>query len=700
MTEMPAMLPLFVPLVLLAAFLDFSVQPLASRLLLPETGGSSAAWTIGQLFFLGALLVGYLAALGLERRFGMARATDAAGAALVGWGALALLDDPLAIRLGPGPLELGALIGLALGAGLPVLALFCLSPLLGRRWAAVAPAAAYLLWVPSNLGSLGGLLAYPLLLEPLVDVSAQRWLWAAGSLLLGVGVLLLGRRLRAAPAAPHPEAEAASGDGSWRGWIGISTLAVGLSLALTNRLTLDVPAGPFVWVGPLAVFLAAYALAFSGRPRPAALARPLALPALLGLLVLGIAPARQPAALSFAAQLVLWAPLVTALAAALAARRPRGERIIEFSVATGLGGVLAGLLVGVLAPRLLDRPLEFELLALAAGLFLLGELRGHAYGARAALAIGASGLLLAVLARPEWALLAPAAALLALLARRPRLAPPLLAALVALTALLAPFDTAHALLHARSPFGAYRVRADGELRVFYHGSTVHGWARAAAAERAPVAYYWGLPALTGALRAEQGGTLRIGAVGLGVGTVARLADAGDRVRFWEIDPAVERIARDWFPYLREAPAGSVEVVIGDGRFALAAEPTGAYDLLLGDAYSSDAIPVHLLTLEGLREDARLLAPGGLLAVHVTNRHLDLARMLARAARELGWRTWRWSLPRSDDRIQAAAEWVILAPDATALDPAGAGLPGAVGRLRPDDGPAWTDERSPVLWALR
>jgi len=352
----------------------------------------------------------------------------------------------------------------------------------------------------------------------------------------------------------------------------------------------------------------------------------------------------------------------------LAATRPAVEHLTGFYILVSLGGALGGLLNGLMAPLLLDRPLEYPVVVALVPLLAVGILRD--------------------VVRPR---------------RRPALAlarePLAWMAVVLVVGFVAQEYTGErVLLRDRTFFGSYRVTADGDRRLLSHGTTTHGWEeRSGSWVGEPTSYYSRSGPIGNVMSAYRGTTLldRVAVIGMGVGTMAAYGEAGRRIDFYEIDPAVVDIARSSFGFLRRSEA-DVRVVVGDGRLALGRAPGSAYGLIVVDAFSSDAIPAHLLTEEAVRGYRSKLAPGGLLAVHVTNRHLDLVPVLAAQARRVGLA----AVVRSDDDADPPASistWVVLARRDADLDRL---------RTRPDWEPAvpgdiraWTDDYSSLLQVL-
>ncbi|SEP33508.1 hypothetical protein SAMN04487843_111177 [Methylobacterium sp. ap11] len=718
---------------LLSAFLLFSVQPMFTKMVLASLGGSPATWSVALVVFQALLLGGYLYAHLLARRLG----TRAALLVHLGLMLVAGLTLPIGLPAGfdrpPGENEALWLVGLfATAVGLPFFALSANGPLL-QAWFARSghPRAGdpYFLYAASNVGSFAALLAYPLLIEPLMPLRVQTEVWVAGFAVLGLLILGSGLASGAArgaggPRVSHAPASPAPG---WRrrwAWIGFAFVPSALLVSVTAHISTDVAAAPLLWVAPLALFLLTFVIAFrDGMGLPGGI--------LLRLQVWGTALALA----SFVVGFGLWGGLalhlglffVSALIghATLYHLRPAPDQLTEFYVCVSLGGVLGGIACGLAAPLVFSRVVEYPLLIVAA----LACRPGFASGGRASLVRASQGGLAATAAAVLMVLAgrlldAPAlpqllalagAGLLAASWRDPhRLA---VAALLALTAGLAAMR-ADAAVSVRSFFGIHRIveTPDGTMRLLMHGTTIHGAMRVAKPAGVsadgppePLVYYTPEGALGTAVRsarAARGGSLgAVAVVGLGTGSLACHRAGDEAWRFYEIDPAVARIARDpdKFRFL-SACGPDMPVVLGDARLTLAEAPggenPGGLGLLVIDAFSSDAIPAHLLTREALALYRAKLAADGVLVMHITNRHLDLARILARVGAEVGLSTFvaRESFAFDPVRFRAAATVAVLARDPAHLG--GLAADPAWERIAPDRARRpWTDDFSNILQAM-
>ena len=690
--------------ILLGAALLFAVQPMAGKLVLPALGGAPAVWNTCMVFFQAALLLGYLYAhllttwLPPRWQVPVHLAVLAAAAATL---PPSLPGTPPFGEAWPAPWLLAAL---ARSVGAPFVVLASTGPLL-QRWLSLTSAAdPYPLYAAGNLGSFGALLAYPLLAEPWLDLPVQRLAWAAAfgvyGLLVAVCGVFVWRAKTGGAAAPAEE----STPPTWRQrarWLLLAMVPAAAMLGVTQHLSQEVAAIPLLWVVPLSLYLLTFVVAFSGwrHLSPRGWGWVLALTAV-------------PAAAGLAAYSNLWSfafPAFHLLAlvatgmlchGALAADRPPPSRLTDFYLVVAAGGVLGGLLAALAAPLLFNWVAEYPI-ALAAAVIvraLLDRPRPRllsTLAAPCAVLLAARGAEAALQGRfggsPGWVWTAeigiPAAVCLVFAIR-----PTGFALAFAALLWLAHTQASHEgqLLHARRTFfGVTRVEArDGppvwhpglqrlvvaRFHVLYHGSTVHGRQALAPELRAQPTSYYHRTGPLGRLFAEVGsrpGMDAIAVVGLGAGSVAAYGRAGQSVTFYEIDPEVVRTARApaLFTFLGDS-AAKVRVVLGDGRLQLARAPQEAYGLLVLDAFSSDAVPVHLLTREAVGVYLRALRPDGILALHLSNRDLDLVRVADALAADAGLSgiVMRDTVHDARERLEGKepSTWVLLARQRTAL----------------------------------
>ena len=642
------------------AALIFVVQPLVAKLLLPRLGGAPGVWNASVAFFQAALLAGYAYAHLLQRVRSLRLQAGVHALALLA--AAAVLPLRVHELFGPPSSQHPALwlVGvLAVSIGAPFAVLSATAPLL-QAWHARALGGEggrdpYTLYVASNLGSLIALLAYPLVVEPQVTLGGQAAAWTAayGGFLL----LMLAAAWTAAPRAaiaPPPPQAAKRTAAAWperMSWMLLAAAPSSLMLGVTSHLTADVASAPFLWVVPLALYLVTFILAFAAKPLvPWGATLPLQAGTAAASAVL-IPTSTTPLLAQFAAHLSAFFFTALLCHQALVARRPPPDRLTEFYLWIALGGVLGGVFNAFLAPVLFDNVWEFPLVLTLSALArpaarrirprdgaLLGLVSATALGAMvvttfrsrfpdAAVAGGLNGFQLAEIA------LLSAAAIAAVRLRHDRR---LFCAALAILSIgaYAASERAATRQSWRSFFGVLRVSEShapslgGGVRMLAHGTTLHG-AQALNPRYScrPLVYYTPNTPIGQVFLAMQVArpTLRIGAVGLGTGSVAAYVRRDDRLTFFEIDPLVVRVATDprHFTYTSECAMGPLDYVLGDARLTLARLPAEAFDILLVDAFSSDAVPAHLLTVEALGGYLRRLKPDGVLILHLSNRHLDL-----------------------------------------------------------------------------
>jgi len=714
----------FTACVFAGSFLLFLVQPMVARMALPRLGGAPAVWNSAMLVYQALLLAGYAYAHWLGRL--APRRQAVVHLSLFGLAALTL---PIAlITAVPGP---GANIFL----WVPWLLLVSIGPLflvvsaqapLMQRWFALAGGGdPYPLYAASNLGSFLGLLAYPLIVEPLLPVDAQSIVWSVGygalALLVAGCALLLPRTVTAHPLAaastvPRPARRDVAR------WIILSAIPSGLMLSTTLHLTTDIVAMPLLWVVPLGLYLLSFSVAFAPR-RGAAEAITRLAP--LALLIAGCSVFADstpfPLVVAATALASLFAVAV-ALHAMLFDRRPDPAHLTIFYLSTSVGGVIGGLFCALIAPLTFDWTYEHPLLLVAAGgaivatnpFVRLGALwDGSPRAQRLARWHGVAVLFLSLigngaLGSPDSRVLSFAGAVaiivLALAAIGHRLLFPV--ALAALMMSLGGWDKLGlSLSHkmTRSFFGIDTVRAlDGNARVLIHGTTAHGIDNlgSPARERMTTSYYAPRSGVGLAMVAIPSifPHARVGVVGLGAGTLACTATPGQSWRFYEIDPKVVEIARRDFHFLARCQPGG-PIVIGDARLTLEREPADSADLLVIDAFSSDSVPMHLLTLEAFQVYRRHLASNGLLMVHISNRYLDLRPVVAAAAAHR-WtarvRTY-WPTPAEAKLHAGASMWVALSPapaTIAALERSSSADRWTV--LPNPTSSAWTDDHASIL----
>ncbi|WP_067477026.1 fused MFS/spermidine synthase [Actinomadura hibisca] len=618
----------------------------------------------------------------------------------------------------------------------------------------------YFLYAAGNVGSLLALLSYPFVIEPLVGLAAQRRGWAVGYavfvVLMAVCALVVVRSRGGSPGPRAPEAEggaetraetgtvaetrtetgtageAVAGTEAgaeaeeesaepigWRRrvkWVLLAALPSSLMLGATTHISTDIAPVPLMWVVPLALYLVTFIVAFGVRRRPWLGTTAWALAASSAVLSWTLLLFSSYLGVLMLPVDLLWVVLAgLACHGLLAEDRPGSRHLTEFFLYVSLGGALGGSFNGLLAPLLFNWGAEFPLaIAGLAGLALVIARSGDADGAREGeppvwrrvvrllpflvpplAVLGGSRL------HSDWLLLLGLFALVAcavrVLWRQPRFT--VVSAVLGVVAMFF-LQTGSSLVQERTFFGSYRVEQQDDQRRFLHGTTLHGWQLTRPDERGLPTSYYARTGPLGDVFTAYGPTPAAGrtaVVGLGTGTVAAYGRPGQRMDFYEIDPEVVRIARSHFTYLRDC-ACEVRTRTGDGRLRLAEVPDGSYGIIVLDAFSSDAIPTHLLTREALTLYASKLAPGGVLVFNISNRNLDLRPVLASTARAAGLVAAMGRDGTPPGRVSAPSAWSVVARSEADLRP----LTSAGRRWETQSarGPVWTDSYSSVVGALR
>ena len=781
---------LFAATLFLSAGLTFLVQPMFAKFVLPLFGSTPAVWNTSMLFFQTTLLAGYLYAHESTRRLGVRRqAAVHLGVLLV-----PLLVLPLGVPDGwippadsnPVPWLLGLL---ALAVGLPFFVVSTTAPLL-QRWLAATdhPAGAdpYFLYRASNLGSVLGLLGYPVVVEPSMRLAAQGRLWSGGYGLLvllvlacaavlwrsprgsqaaGAGGDVVGATYTELPLAPHREIPAGGTDASPAPeagvapppatgapeaapatdsdaapaasrptlsrrlrWVGLAFVPSSLMLGVTTAITTDIAPIPLLWSLPLSLYLISFILVFAPGSRVGRLQRAMvvALPGVVLLIcVILLLEVRGPLWIS------LWIMVPVHLAGffvvamvchgELARDRPPARWLTEFYLLISLGGALGGVFNAIVAPALFDSLAEYPIALVLAALCLPRRPPRFPPGRYARrldlalpLALGtmvALTVLLIELAQTDKQQYAKmftigvAAGVAFNFIRRPlRFGLSLGAIMLAVTLASAPDE--QELHRERSFFGVYRVTAaeGGDLHRLVHGTTTHGAQDfSPGQERTPISYYHRASPIGQLLSAlPPSVTTRAAIIGLGTGSVACYSKPGERWTFYEIDPTVERIARDrrFFTYLRVCP-GHFDVVLGDARLRLPRAADRRYGLIMADAFSSDAVPIHLITREALTLYRSKLREHGIVAFNVSNSYLDLEPVLGNLAHDA-----RMACVAQEDRTSAndgvpetdASDWMVMARHTRDLRTVAPGHRWHDCRRSPGTAP-WTDDYSNLLGAL-
>ena len=667
--------PLYFPAtIFLSAFLLFQVQPIMGRYILPWFGGGPTVWTSCMLFFQTLLLAGYGYAhwLGSRRRTRLAAILHIAllGASLLFLPIAPRADTWKAVASSDPSGRIVLLLAATLGG--PYLMLSATGPLL-QRWFNLAQPdkSPWRLYALSNLGSFLALLSYPFAAEPFLRLRTQASIWSA--LYAGFAVLCgwaawRGPLAYARGSDPSRDSQAVRPP-LWDVlfWLGLSTCGSILLLATTNQISHDIAVSPLLWIAPLSVYLLTFILAFENSRwyRRTAFAGAAGLFAPVACAVISAAVA---VSLWWQLSIYLVALFVTCMIChgELALSRPPARHLTAFYLTIATGGAMGGVFVALIAPRVFTEFSEYPIgLAAACLLGFVGWLRTGALKQWTSHNLGVRIPLMALL-------------------------------LGGITSVVAAVTNGNqpALASVRNFYGILRVseRSDqnGPLRQLTHGRIQHGFQYLQGPQRTwPTSYYGPNSGAGLALKALEG-TRRVAIVGLGTGTLAAWGRPGDTFRFYEINPTVETIARTWFSFLKDSQART-EIALGDARLQLERELSGGdsqeFDMIAVDAFSSDVIPVHLLTAECGDIYRRHLKPGGLLLLHISNRSLNLERVARGLAEHLGWKAVLFFSGQKDDTGESTSRWLLI----TAND-------GFLQQHRiADEVSKWTDPRPPITW---
>ena len=731
-------LVIYTSAIFVSALLLFSVQPLFTKMVLPRLGGSPAVWSVAMVFFQSLLLGGYGYAHYLMRIRNRMIPVVVHLTLL----AIALLTLPLSIAGGWGePPASGYafwLLGLfAVSIGLPFFALAANNPLLQAWFVRTGHPAGpdpYFLSASSNIGSFLALLSYPVLLEPMFTLRAQNLIWTGVYGLLIVLIAACGLLLLRSPATAAVDVLAEDSDApppAWilRGrWIFLAAVPSGLLIAVTAHISTDVAAAPLLWVLPLSLYLLTWVLVFQSRPLLPhgwmLLLQPLAIAGIIVLLAIG---GEQNLLLTLGGNLLCFFVIAMACHGELARTRPAARYLTGFYVALSFGGMLGGLFAGLIAPFAFSWIAEYPILLALAALCRPpgGDERwpGWSRWYWPLLAIAAVALI-----APSWSdirlmswlddhrvwVIGAVGAVSALLAlglnaNRWKIFATVVVALVLIRAY--PADDGR-VDTVRSFFGVHKilVTPHGQYHVLMHGTTIHGAEKfqnddgtPLTGRPEPISYYHadgGIGQAITAIRERKGGPIRVAVIGLGAGTLTCASAPGEHWNFFEIDQSMVDTARDpkYFTYIANCEP-DLKPVMGDARLTFAREPDGIYDLIIVDAYSSDAIPIHLATQEAMKIYKDKLAPQGVVLMHVSNRHLELASVVVGIAEANDLKSWVYSEDSDRDseyifatsvvvsareqadvgKLASSDEWVLTAADANQR--------------------VWTDDYSNVLGAV-
>jgi len=713
----------------MSAALLFLLEPMFAKMTLPVLGGTTAVWATCMLFYQAMLLAGYAFANVVTRRMSYRQQ------ALL---FLALALAPLLIlpfsfpagRVPPGdrnPIPWLLMI-LTMVVGLPFFVMSAITPTLQKWFEGIgheSSADPYFLYAASNVGSMLGLLSYPILIEPHFALAEQSRLWERGYGLLIFLVVICAVTLwrapqRRSPAHPPPaQGDARTAVPEFRErllWMALAFVPSSLMLGVTTVLTTEVPPIPMLWVLPLAVYLLSFILVFARKPviSYSEMAKSMPLVILLGMIPLFLKES-WPLYLDIAVNLITLLVVAVACHGELAKRRPPAEHLTGFYLWMALGGVLGGLFNAVIAPIIFSTVVEFPLALLCAA--LLRQVMVPAAERRRLnwqdvafpFAIGVLVIILLFVPRKfgvepgityNLIILGPAVVLCLSFGKRPiRFALGFAVLLIAGASYTGVYQ--HVLSTQRSFYGINRVAIDdtGQYRVLFSGKTIHGiQSLAPGRNREPLSYFSRSGPIGQVFETFSGSEkLReVGIAGLGAGTIACYDAPGEEFTFYEIDPLVERIARDprYFTFLRDC-APQAHVVLGDARISLKSTPEHHYGLFVVDVFGGDAIPIHLLTREAVQLYLSKLDAHGIVAIHISNRYLHLQKVVGNLARDAGLvaliqddttkpgsgrlpSTWVVMARSSDDlgALTADTRWVALKGDPRAR--------------------VWTDDYSSVL----
>jgi len=713
----------FIATAFIGASLIFLVQPMFARMATPLLGGAPAVWNVSLVCFQAALLLGYAYAHALSRLSSL-KAQVLIHAVVLTAGFLCL---PLRMSglMGEPPADAPALwlIGtFAVSIAPPFAALSATAPLIQAWYARSGLSDAqdpYHLYAASNIGSLAGLAAYPLLIEPFTAIADQSQGWSVGYALLAAILLFSGWSIVQAgiKAGVSPAQASAAQAPAWREkliWLALSFAPSSLLVGATSHITTDVAAAPFLWAPPLMIYLGTFVIAFSKKPlisHPVAvLLAPMAAAGAAIMLLSG----SKSAFLGMGADLLALFMIALACHGALNARRPYARYLTQFYLIMSLGGVLGGAFNALLAPVLFSNVLEYPLMLVAAvALLAIGnpKISRPVLVLLALAAVAALGAIVitAMDVRPPRILfvlfILPAGAAIILSRRAP------LGAAIALACTLpigAAFDLLRPHWTGRSFFGVVRVvdlpaenNSGPGFRFMMHGTTLHG-VQSLKPERAliPGTYYGPASAIGQSFKIYPDAR-QVGVVGLGAGSVACYRTDAQVWRFYEIDPLVVKVATDpkHFTFLSSCQP-KADIVLGDARISLANEPKEKFDLLLLDAFTSDSVPTHLMTKEAMQLYLSRLKPNGVLVFHISNRHLALNSVLARVITASGAHAlYQHYHPDAAAKKDGASSSEVMLVSKSEAQLARARATGLWQDVAADSQRPWTDDYSNIIGAM-
>jgi hypothetical protein len=687
---------LFLATICAGSLLLFLVQPMIARMALPRLGGAPAVWNSAMLVYQALLLAGYAYAHWLGRF--AARRQAMIHIALFGIAALTL---PIALSDAQPSADSHPVVWvpwlLLTSIGPLFFVISAQAPLLQRWFTLSGGENPYPLYAASNLGSFAGLLAYPLLVEPLLKTGQQSLLWSVGYVVVALLSASCALRLPRVDAATSTQAPTSPVPG-WSltlRWIALAAIASGLMLSTSLHLTTDIAAMPLLWVIPLGLYLLSFTVAFSeNRELPNLIAKIAPFSLLFTGLTAFIGGGASPhgAALLVVGNLFI---VACALHTRMFDLRPAPEHLTRFYLAMSVGGVLGGVFCALLAPVIFDWTYEHPILLLAAAFAIghrplfaatekiwaetrpsrLTEVATIAVVLAISLLVSGTFFPMPYIVRVFIALIIAIFAALCC-GRRVLFAGALVATMLSAGGWKTLGQSLNAGQMTRSYFGVYSVKPiDGKAMSLFHGTTIHGVQMLDPKQALiPPGYYTPSSGVGLAMQAVPeifGDKPRIGVIGLGTGALVCYSRPGEAWTFYEIDPAVEAIARDpkKFSFISRCRP-DLRVVIGDARLAIADEAPASADVLIIDAFSSDAIPVHLLTEEAFATYRRYLSPGGLLVIHISNKFLNLSPVISAAA-DPGWvarvRTTIDAEPSDGDVFFYSSTWAVMSEDPAKIE---------------------------------
>jgi hypothetical protein len=724
--------------IFVSALLLFSVQPLFTKMVLPRLGGSPAVWSVAMVFFQSLLLFGYAYAhylMTIRNRM----VPVVVHLVLL---AVAAITLPLSIATDWGDPPVSGtpfwLLGLfAVSIGLPFFALAANNPMLQAWFVRTGHPDGpdpYFLYASSNIGSFLALLSYPILFEPMFTLHTQNLMWTGGYVLLIVLIAICGvLLLRSPPYVPQTTESGPVVAPTWllrARWIFLAAVPSGLLVAVTAHISTDVAAAPLLWVLPLSLYLLTWVLVFQSRPliphKFVLLLQPLAIAGVVYLLAFG---GERNLLLTLGGHLACFFVIAMACHGELARTRPAAQHLTGFYVALSFGGMVGGLFAGLIAPFIFSWIAEYPILVVLAALCRPKEEDVPPWLATVArwswLLVVAAGLAaivpslmgseaIAFMREQMVSIVAAIAALtvvLVVLVRADRYSIASLIAIAMVLVRLYPNEDGK-VETVRSFFGVHKIvtNADGAYRVLMHGTTIHGAQRLLNADGTPVqgrpemiTYYQadgGIGGAIEAVRQRKGSGLRAAVIGLGAGTLTCQNRSGEDWKFFEIDQSMIDTAADpkYFTYIRDCYP-DIKPVLGDARLTFAKEPDGAYDIIVVDAYSSDAIPIHLATQEAMAIYKQKLAPQGVVVMHVSNRHLELSSVVVGIADANGLKSWVFSEDSGRDGEYIFSTTVVIsAREATDIGSLATNDKWVLTQAR-SDRRVWTDDYSNVLGAV-